>query len=362
MISGFWQALPRPIWALAPLANVTDAAFRQIIAKYGKPDVMFTEFTSADGLLSAGREKLLIDLQYTEAERPIVAQIFGAKPENFYRVALLLQERKFDGIDLNLGCPDKNVLKQGAGGALIEQPTLAQEIIAATKRGAGPLPVSIKTRLGRRRDQLDEWLPYLLEAEPAAITIHARTCRELSRVPARWERVAEAVAIRDRYDASPHRTLIIGNGDIKTIAEGRQKIAATGADGVMIGRGIFGNPWLFANCHTKEVAQQSVYHDRATELEMTGLETTPTVAEKLRVMVEHTKLFEELLGNDKNFDLMKKHYQAYANGFPGAKELRIKLMTGAEDAEAVENIVEEFVDQLTILPAHPESRGIPPPI
>lgn len=321
MQTGFWKNLSQPIFALAPLANVTDCAFRRVIAKYGKPDVMFTEFTSCDGLQSPGREKLLIDFKYTPSERPIVAQIFGANPENFYKTALLIQELGFDGIDINMGCPDKNVLKQGAGGALIDNPALAKKIITETIRGAGQLPVSVKTRVGRNKKILAEWLPRLLETGLAAITIHARTCKEMSDVPARWEEIAEAVNFRDQYDSSPEHTLILGNGDVKDLTEAKEKIAETGCDGVMIGRGIFGNPWLFNPS--------------------TALGVIPPLAERLRVMVEHTKLYEKLLVQYKSFDLMKKHYKAYVNGFAGAKELRVELMQTKNSTE-VEQIVEKF--------------------
>ena len=322
MISGFWKELKKPIFVLAPMANVTDAAFRRIIAKYGKPDVMWTEFVSCDGLMSPGREKLLVDFIYSESERPIVAQIFGSKPENFYKTALLAQELGFDGIDINMGCPDKNVEKQGAGACLIKNPLLAQEIIRETKRGAGKLPVSVKTRIGYNKNTLAEWLPYLLEVEPALITVHARTRKEMSLVPAHWEVVADAVAIRDTYDNSKNKTLIFGNGDVKSIAEAEQRVQETGADGVMIGRGIFGNPWLFS----KDIN-----------------ETKMSISERLGVMIEHTYLFEKLLGEHKNFDIMKKHYKAYVNGFDGAKELRIKLMEGSTTAADVERIVSEFL-------------------
>ncbi len=324
MQTGFWKKLKKPIMALAPMANVTDAAFRRIIAKYGKPDVMFTEFVSCDGLMSPGQKKLLVDFMYTSAERPIVAQIFGSKPENFYRTALLIQELGFDGIDINMGCPDKNVEKQGAGACLMKNIPLAQEIIRATKRGAGKLPVSIKTRIGYNKNSLNEWLPALLETEPAAITIHARTRKEMSSVPANWDVIADAVRIRDQYDNSKNKTLILGNGDVKDLADAEAKIKATGADGVMIGRGIFGNPWLF----NRKVDYAKI-----------------SLAEKLRVMVEHTYLFEKLLVEHKSFDIMKKHYKAYVNGFDGAKELRIKLMEGAKTAADVERIVVDFLSK-----------------
>lgn len=324
MIIGFWKKLKKPIFALAPMANVTDAAFRRIIAKYGKPDVMFTEFVSCDGLMSPGRDKLLVDFMYTSAERPIVAQIFGSKPDNFYKTALLIQELGFDGIDINMGCPDKNVEKQGAGACLMKNPELAQEIIKETKRGAGKLPVSIKTRIGYNKNSLNEWLPALLETEPAAIVLHARTRKEMSSVPARWDTIADAARIRDQYDNSPNKTLILGNGDVKDLADAEEKIKISGADGVMIGRGIFGNPWLF---------------NRAVDY------TQIPLAEKLRVMVEHTYLFEKLLVEHKSFDIMKKHYKAYVNGFDGAKELRVKLMEGAKTASDVEKIVVDFLSK-----------------
>jgi nifR3 family TIM-barrel protein len=320
MIKGFWKTLPKPIFVLAPMANVTDAAFRFIIAKYGKPDVLWTEFVSCDGLCSPGRAELLTDFIYDESERPIVAQIFGSKPENYYETALLIQELGFDGIDINMGCPERSISgKQCSGAALIEHPKLAQEIIAATKRGAGDLPVSVKTRLGYNKNVLDTWLPSLLEAEPAAITVHARTKKEMSLVPAHWEEITKAVAIRNKYDSSPNKTLILGNGDVKDLVEAQKRVDETGCDGVMIGRGIFGNPWLF----NRERDYQTI-----------------TPEEKMRVLVEHTHLFEKMLGEKKSFALMKKHYKAYVNAFDGAKELRVQLME-AKDANDVEKIILE---------------------
>ena len=304
--------------AIAPMANVTDAAFRKMLAKYGKPDVMWTEFVSTDGLMSAGRKNILIDLKFDKSERPIVAQIFGSKPENFYKTALLLQELEFDGIDINMGCPDRNVEKQGAGAALMKNPCLAQEIIRETIRGAGKLPVSIKTRIGYSKNELAVWLPTLLETKPAAITIHARTRKEMSAVPARWEHIADAVRIRNQYDKSNNKTLILGNGDIASYEDGLKKAGQTGADGVMIGRGLFGNPWFF----------------RPSFL--------PSIEDKLNALVEHTQLFEKLLLEHKSFDIIKKHFKAYVTGFKGSKELRIKLMS-AKNATEVGRIINGYL-------------------
>lgn len=311
--------------ALAPMADVTDAAFRRIIAKYGKPNVMFTEFVSADGLMLAdavGRKKLMRDLLFSEEERPIVAQFFTGKPEIIKKTAELARELGFDGVDINMGCPDRSIEKQGAGAAMMKDPKLARDIIRATKEGAGNLPVSIKTRIGYNKNEIETWLPALLEAEPAVIILHARTRKEMSKVPANWDIIKRAVEIRDSANS---KTLILGNGDVTDLADAHQKATESGADGVMLGRAIFGNPWLFHPSLNKE-----------------GLGVVSiSIQEKLKVLVEHTHLFEELLGDIKNFAIMKKHYKAYVQGFDGAKELRIKLM-GAKDAIEVDNIVSKF--------------------
>ena len=300
------------------MADVTDAAFRRLIAKYGKPDVTWTEFVAVDGLVSRGREALLVDLLYTEAERPIVAQVFGSKPEHFAEVATLIADLGFDGIDINMGCPDRNVEKQGAGAAMMKDPGLAKAVILAAKEGSRGLPVSVKTRIGYNSVQLETWLPELLSVQPAAITVHARTRKELSDVPAQWEYVKRAVEI-----ARGSGVVMLGNGDVKDLDDAREKAAASGVDGVMIGRGVFGNPWRF----NPEVRIEDI-----------------PLSDRLRVMVEHTKLFTDTLGDVKNFAIMKKHYKAYVHGFDGAKELRTALME-TNSAEEVEVLVEAFLKE-----------------
>ncbi len=318
--------------ALAPMADVTDAAFRRIIAKYGKPNVMFTEFTSADGLFLAdekGRGKLMKDLVFSKSERPIVAQFFTAKPEMMEKAAALARELGFDGVDINMGCPDRSVERQGAGAAQIKNPQNAKEVIRAALRGAGALPVSVKTRIGYSKNELSTWLPALLEEGLAAVTIHARTRKEMSLVPARWEHISEAVEIRDRMKVE---TLILGNGDVRDVGDARAKARASGADGIMLGRAIFGNPWLFAVGGKRS---------GLTSGERPDLQE-PTIEQKLSVMLEHTKLFEELLGGTKCFSILKKKVKAYLAGFDGAKELRIKLMS-TKNADEVERIVGEYL-------------------
>ena len=303
------------------MANVTDAAFRRVIAKYGKPDVLWTEFCSADGLwhtrerqqLPDAENPLMQDLLFHESERPIVAQFFTASPAMMEYAAALARQLRFDGVDINMGCPDASVEKQGAGVALMRTPELAAEIIRAAKRGAGELPVSIKTRIGYRTNDLATWLPTLLRVQPAAITIHARTRKEMSLVPARWEHIAEAVRLRDELAPA---TRILGNGDIVDLADARARIVASGADGAMLGRAIFGNPW----CFRRDVQIADV-----------------PLADRFRVMLEHARLFAELLPR-KRFAIMKRHFKAYAANFPSASELRVRLME-TESADAVEAVL-----------------------
>lgn len=337
----FWHTLKKPIVVLAPMADVTDAPFRRMIAKYsahvrgdgsvGGPDVMWTEFVSADGLMRAtpeGKEKLMADLIYKDEERPIVAQLFSSHPEYMEGAAALVRELGFDGIDINMGCPDRAIERQGCGSAMIKNPKLAQEIVRAARRGSNGLPITVKTRVGYNKDELDTWLPALLEVYPDVITVHARTRKEMSKVPARWERVARAVEIRNVIQnaawqaAHPEhaQTLILGNGDVRSLAHAHELCAETGADGAMLGRAIFGNPWLF---HPEKNAETIPLHER------------------FAVMIEHTKLFEELLPH-KNFALMKKHYKAYVHNFAGAHELRNELMEQATAAD-IETVVNNFL-------------------
>ena len=317
----FWKELKKPIMVLAPMADVTDMAFRRIIAKYGKPDVLWTEFVSADGLFLGGYDHLIHDLKFTEAEHPIVAQFFTSKPEMMKKAAELARKLGFDGIDINMGCPDKSIEKQGAGAGSMKNPKLAQEVILSAKEGAGDLPVSVKTRIGYNKDELETWLPALLEVNPAVITIHARTRKEMSNVPARWEHVTRAVEIRNERKSD---TLIFGNGDVSDLEDAHEKVRKTGADGVMLGRAIFGNPWLFSG--RKDIS----------------------IEEKLYVLVEHTKLFEELiipkppLGPGKSFAVMKQHFKAYVTGWDGAKELRMQLMD-TKNAGEVEQVIADYL-------------------
>lgn len=308
----FWNSLPRPFFVMAPMEDVTDAAFRQMFARHGKPHVTYTEFTSADGLVLApepGKTKLMKKFLFSDNERPIVAQLFTSNPERMEAAARIAQDLGFDGVDINMGCPDRAVEKQGSGAALIKDPERAVELMRAVRRGAPNLPLSVKTRIGYNTDELERWIPQILAEEPVALTVHLRTRKEMSDVPAHWDRMKDVVAIRD---AMGSKTLIVGNGDVKDIADARAKAVATGCDGVMLGRAIFGNPWLFA-------------------------EGTPTPAEKITALSEHLALFDELLGATTHYAVMKKHFKAYINGWDNAKDLRVALMetNSVDEAQAV---------------------------
>lgn len=312
----FWEKLPNPFFVLAPMADVTDVSLRSMFEKYGPPDVYWTEFVSADGLCSKGSDILKKDLLFEEGQRPIVAQLFTNKPENMYMAGLLVKELGFDGLDINMGCPDKKIEKQGCGADMIRNPENAIKIINIAKKTG--LPVSVKTRIGYKEENINEWIGMLLKQNLSAITVHLRTRKEMSKVPAHWELMSNIVALRNRI--SPE-TLIIGNGDIKTLQEGEKMINESLCDGVMIGRGIFGNPWVF----NKNISVDDI-----------------AIPDRLYAMVEHTKLFEKYLPN-KSFNIMKKNYKAYVNNFDGAKELRLDLMENALNSEYVSSSVEKFI-------------------
>lgn len=334
MDRGFWDNFNKPIIGLSPMDGVTDAAFRYMNAKYGKPSIQFTEFTSVEGL-SAGAVKLLDDFIFDDTERPIAAQIFGSTPECFYRAAFIVSELGFDGIDINMGCPAKNVAHHGGGAALILQPDLAKEIIRRTKQGTEDwangrniddiglpedlvravkklskqkegertaLPVSVKTRIGHSSIVVEDWTKHLLEAEPVNISIHGRTLKQMYTGRSDWEAIGRAAEIIHKTS-----TTALGNGDIESLTDAKSKIKQFGVDGVLIGRAAMGNPWVF--------------QDRSVSLQ-----------EKLLVALEHARYFEFIFPQ-RPFLNMRKHLSWYVKGFDGAKDLRMKLMTtqNAED-------------------------------
>lgn len=296
---------------MAPMSGVTDEAFRLMFLKYGKPSVFWTEFISASALFSPkGRKYCLNVLKFNKKERPIVAQIFGSNSVEIEKACEAVADLGFDGIDINMGCPDKDVEKQGAGSDLIKNPDIAVQVIRAAKKGAKGLPISVKTRIGYDENEIKNWIPIILKENISALTIHFRTRSEFYKPPAHWELAKEIVALRNKY--AP-KTLIIGNGDVKTLAQAHKLAKETGVDGVMIGRAVMGNPWFFS----KKI---------------------PTIKQKLKAITEHAKNFK----SEKHFDIIKKHFCAYARGFNGAAELREQLMK-VKDYKETKKVIDNFL-------------------
>ncbi len=297
-----WRDARRPIFVLAPLYDVTDTVFRQIIADCAPPDLFFTEFVNADGLQSNGRGKLDFRLKFSEKDRPIIAQIWGKQPENFRKTAADLVKMGYDGVDINFGCPDKAVVKNGCCVAMVDNRPLAAEIIKATREGAGGLPVSVKTRLGLSEIDLS-WPEFLLKQDLDALIIHGRTRNEMSKVPAHWDEIGKVREIRDKLKVS---TLIIGNGDVENRQHGLELAEKYKLDGIMIGRGVFADPFAFA--------EDSPWQ-------------TFTPEQKIDLYKRHVKLFAETWRhNERPIVTLNKFCKIYINGFDGAKELREDLM------------------------------------
>lgn len=306
-----WQELPRPFLILAPMEGVTDLAFRQVVAKAGRPDLFYTEFTNVSSYASEkGRHNALERLAIVESDKPIIAQIWGKNPDHFSELSGALESLGFAGVDLNFGCPDKHVNKAGGGAAMIKTPELAVDCYRKVK-AATSLPVSIKTRLGFSFvDEYKTWLPTLLAEHPAALTVHLRTRKEMSKVPAHYELIPEILKMR--AEISPETKLII-NGDIKDRAAALALHAKhPEIDGFMIGRGVFSNPY----CFTDHVA---------------------TREELMELLHLHLDLYEEQMAlHGLPYEPLKHYYKIYINNFPGASDLRARLMETHSVAEARE--------------------------
>lgn len=370
---GFWENLAKPIIGLAPMDGVSDAAFRYMTAKHGHPTVLITEFTNVEAL-NHGAIKALAAFIYDEVERPIVAQIYGSNPEAFYKAVFVAAELGFDGIDINMGCPSKAVSGNGAGAGLIRTPALAQEIIRAcqkaiqdwangktlyetdvhrdiidyiesVQKGLMPdtfsaparphqenrpqiarsctpftpnrrlLPISVKTRIGYDKPVTEEWIKTLLKCQPANISLHGRTLRQMYTGEADWNEIAKAAQL---VHAAGYGATILGNGDVKSIEDAHKRISETGVDGVLIGRATFGNPWIFGQEQTHR-----------------------SINDRLSAALEHTEKYTEIFGHEaRSFAPMKKHLGWYCSDFPHAKELRLKLMM-ANSLNDVKKIIAE---------------------
>lgn len=333
LFRGFWNNLKKPIIGLSPMDGVTDAAFRYMICKYSRPDVVMTEFTNVEGL-ARGAAKMLVSFEYNEIERPVVAQIFGIEPESYYKCAVMLCSLGFDGIDINMGCPCNNIARKGGGAGLIQTPKLAKKLIKITKKavkdwaegitveeaGVHPdviaecermrarilggeaerrlIPVSVKTRIGYDKVVAEEWVATLLEEKPANITMHGRTLKQRYTGRADWEVLGRAAKV---VKGSGVGTSFLGNGDVSSMADACKKIADYGLDGVLVGRATLGNPWFFG-------------------------EKEPSAEERLKALLEHVQYFNDVLGDRLFFHNIKKHLAWYTKSFSGAREMRMRLM------------------------------------
>lgn len=319
-----YKQLPRPFFVLAPMDDVTDTVFRQIVQATAPPDLFFTEFVNVDGLQSPGRSKLLRKLKFMPGETRLIAHIWGLNPENFYKTAReiadgtiarelgLPQGANFIGIDLNMGCPAKGEVKAGACSALINNRPLAGEIIRATGEGAGDLPMSVKTRLGFNDIDLS-WHEFLLHFKLNMLTIHGRTKREMSKVPAHWDEIGRIRELRDKLAPG---TLIVGNGDVANYSHGLGLAEKYGLDGIMIGRGVFQDPFAFA-------------------------ENSPwpawTREQKIELYTKHVKLFVDTWqAGERPIYTLNKFCKVYINGFDGAKELRERFMAASSTGELLD--------------------------
>lgn len=327
-MANFWESLPKPIFALAPMEDVTDTVFREIVAGVSDPrylHILYTEFTSVDGMnhpigkirvgerfiVNASERKLLKDKNIR-----LIAQIWGRKPELFFKIAQeITNEYDFDGLDINMGCPVKNIVKNGACSALINEPNLAKEIILATKE-ATHLPVSVKTRTGIKYHDTENWIESLMETKPAAVILHGRMQKQQSEGLADWEEIAKGAQIRNQMNPA---TKFLGNGDVLSVAQGIEYTEKYGLDGIMIGRGIFHNPWFFNPNHT-----------------------LPDKAEKLAKLLLHTQLFERTWGGRKNINVLKRFYKIYTNDFQDAAKLRALLMEAKTFKDVYEIIDQEL--------------------
>lgn len=316
MKSNFWSELPKPFFVLAPMEDVTDVVFRHVVKEAGAPDVFFTEFTNSDSFCHPdGIESVRGRLAFTEDEQPMVAHIWGDKPAFFREMSIALAEMGFSGIDINMGCPVPNVAERGKGSGLILRPDVAAELIAAAK--AGGLPVSVKTRLGfTETAEMEKWISHLLKQDLANLSVHMRTRKEMSKVDAHWDLIPEIVKLRD--EIAP-QTLITINGDILNRQMGLELAEKYGVDGLMIGRGIFKNPYAFE----KDPQEH-------TPKEMIGL---------LRMQLDLQDKYSEQV--PRSIVGLHRFFKIYIKGFPGANDLRISLMDTKSTAE-VRSILDDF--------------------
>ena len=299
------------IYALAPMEDITDSVFRQMLCDIGKPDLFFTEFMSTDGYMSKGRDKVDHRLRFTKKERPIVFQLWGNNQDKYAQTVKDIVGLKPDGIDINIGCSVRNVLISGHCSALIKEPELVREIIQAVRNESGDIPVSVKTRLGYDEIITEEWFTFLLEQDLDLITVHGRISKQGYDEPANWDEIGKVIELRNRISPT---TVILGNGDVEDLNMADDYISKYGVDGVMVGRAVINNPWLF---------------DRRSVIPK---------KERLEVLGKHLELFKSTWEGVKPFNTQKKYIKMYISNFEGSQELRMKFMKCEGVDEAIELI------------------------
>ena len=326
----FWHNLPRPFFILAPMEAVTDVVFRHVVAQAGAPDVWFSEFANATGWAHAGDKAIGGRLVKTADEHPIVAQLWGSDPASMEKLARHCAELGFDGIDINMGCPDSSAVKSGGGAGMILNPENAAAIIAAAKTSG--LPVSVKTRLGYSRiDEWRDWCTHILSQDVVNFTMHLRTKKEMSKVPAHFELIADLRQLRD--EIAP-QTLLTINGDIRDRAHGLELVEQYGVDGIMIGRGVFANPFAFATAEpltakSNEVSTGHVSEDFGSEM----------MKKRIDLLLLQLDLYDQYRDQTgRPFETLKRFFKIYIRDFAGASELRDLLMH-AKSTEEVRALI-----------------------
>jgi len=304
------------------MVDVTDTVFRRMVTSCARPDLFFTEFVSADGFCSVGKERVARGFRHTDEDKPLIAQIWGSTPKTMYQTAKEISTMGFAGIDINMGCPEKSVVKSGGGAGLIKTPEIAKLIIQAVKDGAGSLPVSVKTRIGFTTIITEEWLGFLLLQDLDAIILHGRTKKMESRGPNHWEEIEKVVKMRNAMEV---KTLIVGNGDVKNVADAKEKCTQYELDGIMMGRAVFTNMWAFDR---SEVPHQ------------------PTTKELLDLMERHVRMFTAEWGDKKNYAMLKKFFKIYITGFDGASQVRDTCMKTNSAREALD-LLQDLRNTLT---------------
>jgi tRNA-dihydrouridine synthase len=314
--------LPKPFFVLAPMDDVTETVFRQTIASCYAPDLFFTEFVNVEGLQSRGRKHLIHKLKYSKKDKPLIAQIWGKNPENYFKVSKELVEMGFDGVDINMGCPDKSVVKSGCCSALINNRDLALEIVNAVKEGvSGKVPVSVKLRTGFNEVDFS-WPELILRQKIDLLTVHGRTTKEMSKVPARWSDIKTIREIRDRV--SPE-TLIVGNGDVLSREQGEVLARESGIDGIMIGRGSLYNPFVFQKNSNWQFTPEK---------------------ERLNIYLKHAELFKKTYANnERNWQSLKRLTKLYIHGSENASKFRNELVR-TKDIDSMIKVIKDRIEFL----------------